>query len=173
VAVALDQPCVEAVLEEVARAVVALVEPHRVEAVEAVHSVGEPLSGRRDDEVDVVRHQAERARRPFEALHGVPEEEDEGFVVAVVEEDLGPSDAPSRYVVRAVSQEVSRAARHVLNVRQRGRSVPPRAPFGTHSRRFRHDRHGAKRHGGGTVPLQPVEQVAVVRVEDWEGGAQE
>lgn len=62
--VALHDPRREAVAEEVAAAVVAPVERLRVDAVQAVHAVGEAPELRLDDEVVVVRHQAEGMDAP-------------------------------------------------------------------------------------------------------------
>jgi hypothetical protein len=52
----------EPISPEVAAATVLLVEALRVEAVDAVQRAGERVSRRFDDQVVVVRHQAERER---------------------------------------------------------------------------------------------------------------
>jgi hypothetical protein len=101
--ITLDKPRVETVLEEVSRPRVALVEPHGVEAVQSMHPRGELEAPCRHDEVKVVGHQAERSRSPTEPVDRIAEEDEERAIVAVVEEDLGPSDTPCRDVERAIS----------------------------------------------------------------------
>jgi hypothetical protein len=82
--------------------------------------------------VKVVRHQAEGPCPPGEAIHGISEEHEKRAVVALVEEDLGPSDTPRRYMERAVSQEMSWAARHKPKVEQKIRALEARAQVDTH-----------------------------------------
>jgi len=62
----------EAVAPEVAAAPVLRVEALRVAAVDAVERVREGVAEALDDEVVVVRHQAERVRPEAEAVHRLP-----------------------------------------------------------------------------------------------------
>ncbi len=62
-----DHLRVEALLVQVADAVVPFVEPLRMDAVEAVHSQRDVFERRRDDEMKVVVHQAVRVDGPAES----------------------------------------------------------------------------------------------------------
>jgi hypothetical protein len=95
VTITVDDACLEPVLEEMPGALVSLVKPHGVEAVEAI-------------------------------------ETEKRAVVVLVEEDLGPSDTPRRYMEHAVSQEMSWAARHNPKVEQKMRALEARAQVDTH-----------------------------------------
>jgi hypothetical protein len=124
VALGLDEAGLEPISEEVTPAFVPLVEPLGVDPVEPMNAARESDEGRCDDEVIVIRHQAEGVTPPLEALRRVREEADEEAVVVRVAKDFSARDAACRYVVRAVSQEFSRAARHGSTV---GAAAPPRA----------------------------------------------
>jgi len=58
-----DLAGVEPALEQVAGAVVPLVEPLRVDTVQPVHEPGHRVAGAFEDGVEVVRHHAERRAR--------------------------------------------------------------------------------------------------------------
>ena len=87
IVVVFDHTSVEAVLEQVADSAVAVVEPHRVEAVEPVHPRREIRLGRLHEHVDVVVEHAPRVDDPAEALCDVDEQpEPEGALLVVVED---------------------------------------------------------------------------------------
>ena len=132
VTIALDDACIEPVLEEMPGALVSLVKPHGVEAIEAMHARGEPNARGRDHQMKVIGHQAKGPCPPGKAVPGISEETEKRAVVVVVEEDFGPSDTPCRYMERAVSQEMSWAARHDPKVEQKIRALEARAHFDTH-----------------------------------------
>ena len=68
--VALDDPRFEAAPEEVPAALIAAVEPHRVDAVQALHPPRERRLRRLDEEVEVVVEQIPRVQLPpVPALH--------------------------------------------------------------------------------------------------------
>jgi hypothetical protein len=71
VAVVLYDPGGEALAEQMAPALVAAVEGLGVDAVEAAHAVGEAPELGLDDQVVVVRHQAEAVDAPVVALDGL------------------------------------------------------------------------------------------------------
>jgi hypothetical protein len=110
--VAVEDACGEAIAEEVAGADVALVEALCVEAVEAAEAVRQLPARAREDEVVVVRHQAERDDVPPLLSCDVRQEGEEGAPVVVVTEDRAPVDALDRDVVDAVGEVTSRDARH-------------------------------------------------------------
>jgi hypothetical protein len=74
IVVVLDEPGREAVTEQVAGTVVPLVEPLGVQAVEAVHAVGEVGPSRVGDDVVVGVHQDEGVDVPAPAACGLGEE---------------------------------------------------------------------------------------------------
>jgi hypothetical protein len=82
--VALDHAGFEPVLEEVAAAAIAPVEPHRVDAVQALHPAGEFGLCRLDEQVEVVVEQIPRVHTPAEAPLDVGEELEPGFAVAII-----------------------------------------------------------------------------------------
>jgi hypothetical protein len=71
--VVFDHASVEAVLEQVADSAVAVVEPHRIEAVEPVHPGREIRLGRLHEQVDMVVEHAPRVDYPAEAPRDVDE----------------------------------------------------------------------------------------------------
>jgi hypothetical protein len=113
VVVALHEPRREAVAEEVAAAVVAPVERLRVGTVQALHAVGEAPELRLDDEVVVVRQQAERVDTPVVApdLGGQQSQEEPALVV--VEEDGGARDATGSDVVDAFGRKLATRSPHL------------------------------------------------------------
>jgi len=101
VLVALDGACGEAVLEQVADAVVPLVEALCVAEVEEVHAVRQALERAEDDEVEVVRHQAEGEQLPVVLAPCRMHERHEAPPVVVVDGDRLPCDAARGHVVDA------------------------------------------------------------------------
>jgi hypothetical protein len=112
VLVRVDEPAGEAVAPQVARAGVLAVEALGVDAVEASEAVGESLAGAREDEVDVVRHQAERDHAPVLRCRDLSEEGQEGEVVPVVAEDGAAVDPAHGDVVDAVGEDAARDPGH-------------------------------------------------------------
>jgi len=97
--VALDDPCLEASLEEMPAALVAAVEPHRVDGVQALHPLRELGLRRLDQEVEVVVEQDPGVHfPPMAALH-LGEEREPGSAVAVVEHDRPLLHATADHVV--------------------------------------------------------------------------
>ena len=76
-----DNPGREALAEEVTPALVAAVEGLRVDAVEAAHAVGEAPELGFDDQVVVVRHQAEGVDPPVVSPDGLGKEGEEEAVL--------------------------------------------------------------------------------------------
>ena len=95
----------EAVAPQVPAAPVLRVEPLRVAAVDAVECLREGVAEALDDEVVVVRHQAEHVRPEPESAHGLPELREELAPVVPVEVDPSPLDAARRHVPDAVVRE--------------------------------------------------------------------
>ena len=116
VVVGVDQARGKAVAPEVAGARVLAVEALGVEAVEAAEPVGERLAGAGEDDVHVVRHQAEREDVPAVAGGDVAKERQEGEVVGVVAEHGAAVDASRGDVVDAVGEEAARRAGHASTV---------------------------------------------------------
>jgi len=148
VVVGVDQARGKAVAPEVAGARVLAVEALGVEAVEAAEPVGERLTGAGEDDVHVVRHQAERVDVPAVAGGDVAKERQEGEVVGVVAEHGAAVDASRGDVVDAVGEEAARRAGHASTV-ARADGV---ALCGDESRRSLHGRHGCSGREPGTVP---------------------
>jgi hypothetical protein len=115
--VALDDPGGEAVAEEVAAALVAAVEALRVDAVQTLHALGEAAELRLDDDVVVVRHQAEDVAAPLVTRDHVGEEAQEEAAFVVVQEDRGTGYSTHRHVVDAGIRELApRAPRHAATL---------------------------------------------------------
>ena len=113
-----DLPEREPVAPEVAAAPVPRVERLRVDAVEAVHGSRERFPWALDDEVVVVRHQAERVDVESERLYRPTEQGQEESAVLPVEEDAPPLDTARRHVPDAVGgKHGSRKPRHGSSVR--------------------------------------------------------
>jgi hypothetical protein len=91
----------EAFAEQVAPALVAAVERLGVDAVQALHAGREPFEIGLDDQVVVVRHQAEGVDPPLVALDHLGEEAEEEAVLVVVLEDSVARHATRRDVVDA------------------------------------------------------------------------
>ena len=74
-------------LEEVPTRVMSPVEPHRVDALEAVHAAIERLGFGPNDEVEMVAEEAPGEELPAEARNDIIEEVQEQVAVGGVEED--------------------------------------------------------------------------------------
>jgi hypothetical protein len=92
VLVTLDHLRVKAVLEQVADALVELVEPLRMNAVDAVEGTRNRRHRALYDDVDVVRHQAVRGRDEAVFPQQAREQHQEESVVILVAEDRAPVD---------------------------------------------------------------------------------
>ena len=90
-----DHPAGEAVAEDVAVPPMATVEALRIDAVQILHPVREPLDGRLDDEVVVRAHQAERVALPAVAADDEREQAQEVEAVGIVDENQPPEHAKS------------------------------------------------------------------------------
>jgi hypothetical protein len=115
VVVVFYDPGGEALAEEVAPALVAAVERLRVDAVEAAHAVGEAPELGLDDQVVVVRHQAEGVDAPVVPLDGLGEQGEEEAVFVGCQEGCGLRHAARGHVVDAFGRQ------RVPRTPQRGR----------------------------------------------------
>jgi hypothetical protein len=131
IGVGVDQARGEAVAPEVPGARVLAVEALGVEAVEAAEPVGERLAGAGEDDVHVIRHQAEREDAPAVAGGDVAKERQEAEVVGVVAKHGAAVDASRGDVVDAVGEEAARGAGHASTVRPGGRRGPLWGRFAT------------------------------------------
>lgn len=109
-----DHPRREAGAEQVAGALVAVVEPPGVLAVQELDSGGEPRPRRVEHEMDVVAHQAVRVAGPLVVLDGLGEQAEIGEPVVVVAKDHRAVDSASGYVKIAVGELRTKNARHGL-----------------------------------------------------------
>src|SRR5690242_1150295 len=116
VAVAFDDPGGEAIAEEVSPAFVAAVERLGVGAVEALEAVGEAPELSLDDEVVVVRHQAEGVDAPVVPLDLAREDPQEEAVVVRVAEGGRARDASRGDVVDAVRRELLARSPHAARL---------------------------------------------------------
>jgi len=115
--VARDGARPEAVAEEVAPAAVLEIERLRMVAVEELHAGRQLLAPGLDDQVVVVRHQAERVAAPVELRDCEPEEDEEEPPVVVVEKDRDPSGATGSDMEDPVVRQLrSRHACHASTV---------------------------------------------------------
>jgi hypothetical protein len=106
----------ESVAEEVSPAAVFEIERLRVVAVEKLHSVGELLASRFDDEVIVVAHETEGVAAPLVLGSGESQEEEEEMPVVVVEEDRYPSGAARADVEDPLIRQVgARSPSHAVD----------------------------------------------------------
>jgi hypothetical protein len=110
VVVVFDDPGREALAEDVPPALVPPVVRLRVRAVEPLQPVGEPPELGLDDEVVVVRHQAEGVNAPVVALDLPREECEEEAVVVGVAKGGGAGDASRGDVVYAFRRELAARA---------------------------------------------------------------
>jgi hypothetical protein len=117
----LDGSAPEPVAEEVAPAAVACVEPLGIAAVQALESRRKLRHGRLDDEVVVIRHQAEGMEAPVVLAHDRREQAQEEAPVVVVAIDRDLPGPTRRHVKVAVGEDVSRQTRHAVTVRRGAR----------------------------------------------------
>src|SRR2546423_11532153 len=87
---------------------VSAVEGLGVDAVQAMEPIGELVSERLDDEVIVIRHQAEDVDKPVIPHNDVREEREEETAVVVGSEDPRSFDPPRSDMVGAVRGDVPR-----------------------------------------------------------------
>lgn len=112
-------PGCEAVAEQMAPPLVAAVERLGVGAVEPLEAVREAPELGLDDQVVVVRHQAEGEHAPVVTLDLAREEAEETAVVVGVAEGCGARYASGRDVVRALGRELSARSPHVATLAPR------------------------------------------------------
>jgi hypothetical protein len=129
----------EAVAEEVAPPLVAAVERLGVGAVEPLEAVREAPELSLDDQMVVVRHQAEGVHAPVVTLDLARQEAEETAVVVGVAEGCGARYASGRDVVRPFVRELSARSPHVATLAPRLAAPRPmrttRSEFVTLSRR--------------------------------------
>ena len=117
---ALDHAGLEPALEEVARAVVAAVEAHRVEAVQALHAARELGLRRLDQQVEVVVEQDPDVHPPAEPTLDVDEELEPGLAVEIVEHDRPLLDSAADDVVPGRARKLAaRDPRHAVDASSR------------------------------------------------------
>jgi len=109
-----DHPGREASAEEVAGALVPVVEPPRVLPVQVLDSRRKPRLRSVEDQMDVIVHQAEGVAVPGVALDGLAEEAEIGDPVVIVTKDRGAVDAARGHVEVAVGKPGSKDAGHRL-----------------------------------------------------------
>jgi hypothetical protein len=113
VLVVVHDPRREAVAPEVSPAAVPRVEALRVDAVQSLEREAEPLDGRVDEQVVVVRHQAEREDVEVEAVDALRQQREEGAEVSFVAERAAALDASGRDVEDAVGKLGAECAGHL------------------------------------------------------------
>jgi hypothetical protein len=101
VLVTFDRTCTEALLKQMPDAVMPLVETLRVAEVERMHSLRQAFQRAHHDEVEVVRHQAEREQLPLVLAAGTVQEGHEAPAVVIVDRDRLPRHPASGDVVHA------------------------------------------------------------------------
>jgi hypothetical protein len=124
----------EAVTPEVAAAGVLRVEVLGVDAVDAVEGARELIAQALDDEVVVVRHQAESVDVETEALDCLPELGEEAAAVVAVEVDRAASDAARGRVPDAVVGK--RGARQPGHARKLEPETPAKSPVETSAQKI-------------------------------------
>jgi hypothetical protein len=156
-----DEAYAEALLEQMADAIVASVEALRIHPVEAMHPFGERLERALDDEVKMVVEHAVGVQSPEEAVLGIDDACDDCVAVDVVSHDLLARDAAHRHVEDPVRREdgVTRGSGHVPTVAAPAARNGPRDRSGTNPEHCRDTSHASapNRHGDtgqvqGTVP---------------------
>jgi hypothetical protein len=153
VLVVLDHPGGEAFAPEVSPALVPAVEGLGVDAVDVLEAVREAPELGLDDQVVVVRHQAEGVDPPLLPLDGAREQAQEEAVLVGCAEDGGARNASRRHVVDAFRRELFPWAPHESDASRRSDAGRvPKSRFGDNSSRFRHTRHGRAGQPPGTVP---------------------
>jgi hypothetical protein len=122
-----DLPEREAVAPEMAAARVLRVEGGGVDPVHAVERSGEQVAGALDDEVIVVRHQADREGAELEAVDRLLELLEEAPPIGAVPEDSLPRNPAGRHMPDAVGgKRRARNPRHDFDGR---RARPARGPM--------------------------------------------
>jgi hypothetical protein len=121
--VTLNRPRPEPSLENVAARFVTLVEAASVATVQAMHPPRELLLRCFDDEVVVIRHQAEGMQDPAKALCDAQERRTKLGVISVASKDGGALRAASSHVKDAIRKHRARKACHGSKLAPK----PPRA----------------------------------------------
>jgi hypothetical protein len=116
VVVVLDRERREALPEQVAPALVAAVEGLRVDAVQPLHARGEAVELRFDDEVVVVRHQAEDVDPPVVAFDDAREQPQEQAALVVVPKDGRAGDTSGGHMEDPGRRELLARTSHAANV---------------------------------------------------------
>jgi hypothetical protein len=106
------EPAVEAVPEQVAGALMTVVEALRVEAVQTVEAGGQARPERLDDKVVVRSHEAEGMAAPGETIYAVAKQAEEEHAVDVVPEDGATVYSPGCDVVDTVGKIAAKRSRH-------------------------------------------------------------
>jgi hypothetical protein len=115
VLVLVDDERVEAFLDEVADAQIAVVEPVRDPPIEPLHAAREAVEQRFDNQVVVVRHHAVRVIDPSEAEAGLPDPVVDEGVVELVARDQHAIHAARGHVVDAVLRKQVAGPWHAAN----------------------------------------------------------
>ena len=126
-----DHAGLEPALEEVAAAVVAAVEAHRVQAVQAPHAVRELWLRRLDEQMEMVVEQDPDVNLPAEPRLDVEELLEPGLAIEVVEDDRPLLDSATDHVVPRGARELrARNARHPVeaSARRRDETAPNDRP---------------------------------------------
>jgi len=95
---------------------VARIEVASVPAVHDLHSVAQCRQVKRDDEVEVSRHETDRKNTPFALIHDTAEALQERLTIEVVHENRPFVDAVARYVVEAADVVSARRTWHRFTV---------------------------------------------------------
>jgi hypothetical protein len=129
----LDDAALEAALEEVADAVVAAVEPDRVEAVQPLHAGRQLRLCRVDEDVEVVVEQAPGDDVPAVLPRHAVEELEPRLAIEVVEDDAPLLDAARDHVIPGGCRQLAaRDSRHSATVpRRRDGRNPSKRPWRT------------------------------------------
>jgi hypothetical protein len=110
---ALDHAGLESALEEVAAALVAPVEPHRIHAVQPLHSAGELGLSRLDEQVEVIVEQVPGMHCPAETPLDVDEELEPGLAVEIVQHNRSLVHTAADDVVPGRARQLAaRSPRH-------------------------------------------------------------
>jgi hypothetical protein len=126
VLVAVEHARVEAALEEVSRACVPPVEPHRVEAVQALHPAGQLGLCRLDEQVEVVVEQIPRMQLPAVPPRDLAQQLEPGLAVTIVQDDRSLLDAAARHVVVGGARQLRpRDPRHAVDASARSAAAKP------------------------------------------------
>jgi hypothetical protein len=103
-------------LKKMPGSLVPAIETLRVRPVQMMHSAGEIAEVARDDEVEVIRHEAVSVETQFESVEGAVEERNPCVAISVVSRDRHAIDASRVRVEEPELCEVqARASRHSAN----------------------------------------------------------